>query len=453
MSEKPKITNLTEMSLNKAILTMALPASGIMLLESLYQFVDSFWIGKLGQIPLAAVSACTFLLWMFFSFGDIGNIAGSALTARAIGAGDEHKIQDYFRQCMVVNFVTSVILMIVILFIMDHIFVILGLEPDVVSQAGEYFMPWVLSLPIILLAMLMSAVFRGSGDTKTPMYLSIVLVVINAILDPVFIFGFGPIPAMGVSGAAWVSVVNHFVFVGLGYHILNKRQLWPKWLGLRSFMMSKEHLLQIVKMGLPMALNGALFSLTYVGLTWVIAHFGSASVAAIGMGHRLESFPWFVSYGFSVAAASVVGQFLGANKPKVAEWAVWKTAMLAGLVISIFVVAMWFWVEPVVRFFIDDSAVVFEASRYVRIASVCWLVGVLEVVCEGGFSGAGHTLPTMLIGVPLTVARIPVAYFMAITLDMGIIGVWYAIGGTMIAKGLLMAYWFRRGGWKTSKVS
>lgn len=453
MSEKPKITNLTEMSLNKAILTMAIPAAGIMVLESLYNFVDAYWIGKLGAVPLAAVSASAFLLWMIFSWGDLANVAGTALTSRAVGARQQEKIQDYIRQCIVVSLTTALLLMPVLFLVMKKVFVSLGLEPDVVKQAGLYFTPWVLSLPIVYLDMLIFAIFRGVGDSRTPLYLHLVLVVMNAILDPLFIFGLGPIPAMGLSGAAWVTVANHLVFFVLGYRILCKRNIWPEWTGLAFFRITATQLTQILKMGFPIALNGALFSLTYIGLTWVIANFGSVAVAAIGMGHRMESFPWFMAYGFSIAASSIVGQFLGANKPNVAEWAVWKTTMIASLFIAVFVLVIFLWVEPIVRFFIDDPAVVAESGRYLKIAAVCWLVGIFEVICEGGFSGAGQTFPAMAIGVPLTVARIPAAYIMAITLDMGVIGVWYAIGGSMVLKGALLAFWFKRGKWKTSKVT
>lgn len=452
MNQRAGIVNLTDMSLNRAIVRMALPATGTMLVHSLYHLVDTFWVAKLGAIPLAAMSATAFWVWMMFSLGDIAGVAANALVARAVGARREEAISDYVRDCVLVSLAVSVALMLALFPTISYLLSLLGLETDVVAQASAYVRPWLLFLPVILLTVPVASIFRAVGDARTPLKLQLLMVGLNAVLDPLFIFGYGPIPAFGLVGAAWVTIINQSLFVVLGIILLKRRGLWfsPRWSVISEVRL--DSIRQVVRIGLPIALNGCLFSLSYVGLTWVIAQFGSASVAAIGMGHRMEAFPWFVSYGFSVAAASLVGQYLGAGRPDMAERAVWKSSLIALAGVGLFCVVMLLAVEPIVRWFIDDPDVVAASAAYLQIVAVCWLFGVFEVVLEGGFSGAGDTLPPLAVGVPFTLARIPLAYLLAIEFEMGANGVWWAIGLSMVVKGILLGVWFSLGRWKHTVV-
>ena len=452
MNRNSKTTNLSELPLNLAIWKMAIPTIGAMLIESLYHLVDSFWIGKLGAVPLAAASATAFFIWMAFSFSDLGGVAANTLVSQAVGAGNTGKIQDYLRRCLVINFFLSLIIMMIYFPLRNMIFVWLGLEYEVITMASEYLTPWLIGLPVLFSVFPVIATFRGSGDARTPMIIMGLMVILNVFLDPLFIFGFGPIPPFGLKGAAWVTVICHFFGLTIGIVILKGRGLFPGFTGFRFFYVALKDLKRVFSIGMPMALNGALFSLTYIGLTWVISFFGTDAVASIGMGHRIESYPWFVSYGFSVAAAALVGQYVGANQPRKAEQAAWKACIFACLLLIPFAVLILFGAEPVIRFFIDDPAVILEASVYLRISAICWLIGVFEVVLQGAFSGSGRTLPPLVIGMPLTVLRIPVSYYFAVVLGFGIQAIWLTIGASTILKGLIMAYWFSRGGWKKGTV-
>ncbi len=448
MDNKPQTTNLTNLSVNRAIVHMAMPAMGSMLVESLYHLVDTFWVGKLGAAPMAAASAAAFLLWTIFSLSDLAGVAANTLSSQAVGADRSDKVAGILRQCLLAALFLSVILMLLALPFRRYLFMVLGLEAEVVVHAEAYLLPWLLGMPLFFLLWPVYQTFRGTGDARTPMLLTGLMVVLNAFLDPIFIFGFGPIPEFGLAGAAWVSVILHAVSFAVGIRILRRRGLWPEFTGRSFFKPDPAMFRKIVRIGLPIALNGAVFSLTYIGLTGVIALFGTPAVAAIGMGHRVESLPWFVSYGFSVAAASLVGQYIGAGRPDAAAQAAWRTCFLAGVLISFLIGIVWLFAEPIVQFFIADPVVVAESSLYLRIAMTCWLAGIFEVVLEGAFSGSGHTLPPLVIGMPLTILRIPAAYFLSVTLGWGSVGVWWAIGGSMILKGGAMAFWFSRNRWK-----
>ncbi len=452
MNQKPKTTNLTELSLNRAIVKMSVPTILWMLVEWLFHLVDSYWIGKLGAGPFAAAASTSFILWMFFGLADISAIAVNALSAQTVGSGRSEMVKEYLRRCMMVSFVLSIVIAALCFPFRQVCFVLLGLEPVVVSDAVSYLTPWMIGLPVIFIAACVASVFRAVGDPKTPTILMMFLVVVNFFLDPLLIFGWGPIPALGLKGAAFCSVLCHFLFLVPSIIILHKRGLFPSYDGPAFFSVKKDQIIKIFRIGLPIALNGAIFSITYVGLTWVIARFGSESVAAIGIGHRIESFPWFFTFGFNIAAATLVGQYLGANQPELAAKATWRCCAASFIFVLAFIAAVYLSIGSIIQLFIDDRLVIEIGSEYLKIVSVCWLLGCFEVVLEGAFSGAGNTLPPMVIGIPFTVLRIPAAYFLAITLSWGTDGIWWAIGLSAAIKGMLLIIWFMKGNWKSPKI-
>ena len=444
-------TNLTEMPLPRAIAKMAIPSSLMMLAESLYHVVDAFWVGKLGAEPMASVTAVSFILWSLTSVGELGDVAAQTLVAQSVGAGNVERVRNRLRHCLTLAFFLGLALCMLILPLRKTMFDLVGLEPRVIAMASDYMLPWLIGLPVVFLTLPVLAAFRGLGDTSTPLKLMLVIVCVNAWLDPLMIWGVGPFEGLGLAGAAWASIICHVIALGLGAWLLHRRGFFPdltrrwrgnlhwKWFG------------KIVSIGLPIASNGVLFSLIYVGLTKVIASFGSAPVAAIGLGHRIESFPYFIAVGFSMAATSLAGQYVGAGRYEDAAHAVWKTCLYCFVAIVPVVAVILVAIEPIVRFFIDDPAVVAICSEYLRIVGICWLIGFLEIVLTGAFSGVANSMPALLICTPLTAMRIPLAYLLAVTLDWGPSGVWWAIALSSVAKGLLMAFWFSRKRWiKTS---
>jgi len=445
-------TNLTEMSLNRALLRMALPTIGWMVIESLFNIVDAFWVGKLGAVAFASASAASFVLWMLFAFSDIAGVAANALTSQSVGAGQPEDVPLHFWRCIQVTVPAGIVFAVIFFLLSQTLFGWLGLEAEVSTGAWEYLFPWLAGLPLVFVAGVIIAVFRGSGDARTPMLLMSLMVILNGALDPVFIFGLGPFPAMGLAGAAWVSVFCHLVLVICAIAVMKKRHFLPRFDNLSLFEPDFDISRRIVFIGLPIAMNGAFFSLIYIGLTGVISSFGSVAIAAVGMGHRIESFPWFFCYGFSIAAASMVGQYIGAGRVQDAARATWRAALITSVFVSVFIIVILLFAEEVVQIFINDAAVIAEAGIYLRIVAVSWAVGMFEIVLSGAFSGAGHTLPPMLVGIPLTALRIPIAYVLAVTLGWGATGVWVAIGVTSVAKGALMLVLFLKGSWKKARV-
>ncbi|RJO66872.1 MAG: MATE family efflux transporter [Myxococcales bacterium] len=448
MPPTPVARDLTALSPNRAILSLALPAAGAMLVQSLYYLVDTFWIGKLGAVPLAAMSAASYLIWIAHSVAEMCSVAANTLVAKSVGARQAEKIAGYLRPILVVAALSAVAVSFIYALIGKPLLAGLGLGDDVQHEAARYLIPWLLGLPIVFLTLPVFATFRGVGDTRTPLLLTGVMVCVNAVLDPLFIFGLGPFPRLGLAGASLTTIFCHIVALVLGVNILRRRGLFPAWTGRAFFRLDWEDAARIGRIGLPIAANGVFFSIIYLGLTAILAPFGPAPLAALGLGHRMEAFPYFISVGFAIAATSLTGQYLGAHRPDDAERLVWRTCAMAALPIIVLSCAALVAIEPLIRIFTNDPAVVAEASVYLRIVAASWLVGFLELVVEGGFSGAGNTVPPLVIGTVFSALRLPVAYVLANSFGLGPAGVWWAVGLSMVVKGALLAFWFKIGRWK-----
>jgi putative MATE family efflux protein len=296
------------------------------------------------------------------------------------------------------------------------------------------------------------AVFRASGDTKTPTLVGIGSVLLNIGLDPVLIFGLGPFPALGVTGASLATAIAIFLAAititclmlrgKLGYRVEKAFAIRPH----------AGTMLKIARIGLPISSQQLVFVVVYWFLIKIVHAFGETAGAAMGIGNRMESFSYLMCYGFSVAASTMVGQNLGAKKPDRAARCAWGAV---GIAIGMtFVISIMFIVFPrtIASIFTDNDEVLRIATDYLIILGISQTAMALEIVLEGSFGGAGDTVPPMLVMVPTSLARIPLAYVLAFNLDWGINGVWWTLTFTSIVKGAILALIFKRGRWKKKQV-
>jgi putative MATE family efflux protein len=276
--------------------------------------------------------------------------------------------------------------------------------------------------------------------------------VLNAVLDPILIFGWWGAPEMGVAGAAWATVIARLVFLfwGLwllkrGTHRIRLTRLLPDSYDWRTYF-------RVLRIGLPPSVGGVLFAGVYMVLTRAVSGFGDQAIAALRIGHIVEFVNFCTGLGFAAAATTLVGQNLGAGRPDRAERSMRRillvlSAIVGAVTVSFFVVPQW-----IVRFFSSDPAVIAHGARYLLILGVSQVFMVVEVAVVGGFAGAGDTLPPTVVTVPLTLARIPLAWLLAYTLSIGVEGVWWSISGTTVLKGILVWLWWRTGRWKRRVV-
>ena len=443
--------DLTSEPMSKAIIKLAGPAMISMMLLMIFTLVDGWWVGKLGGEQFAGVSAAAFFVWAIQSIGTLVSTGVTAMVARFVGARKLEKASLVTGQGMSFSILLSIICSVCAFLLLKPIFNYMGLDGLVWQAAYDYMFYYLIGLTPIFVFYVIEASFRGTGDTKTPLKIITVSLVINALLDPVLIFGYGPFPRLEAGGAALATVISHLLSVIVGIVLLQKRTVKITFAKRFSFINANLYW-RITRIGAPIAFSGFMFSASYMFLTRVITLFGPGPLAALGLGHRIEGLAYFAGYGFAVAAETLVGQNLGAKKPQRAERAAWTTILYSTVLLGIISLCYYFFAEQIFGFFIKDTSVINEGVTYLKIIAFFEIFLGFELIFEGSFSGAGNSVPPMLVVVPVTWARIPLAILLADNFGLGSQGIWWSIAITTALKGIILAFWFRLGRWKTTRV-
>lgn len=429
---------LLDESVSKTIYIVAAPTMLHMLLETSYHLIDAFWLGMLGANALAAVASASFLLWMVFSICIIVETGVNSLIARYYGSDSKELLQRTAYHGMKYGALIAFCVAFIMLLFQRRIFEMMGLEEIVIANAISFFTPILCGLPLFNVVIAGFAVFRGTGDTKTPLKVLFISLIINTVLAPLLIFGPGVFPELGISGAAIATVISQIIALFINIYILKEKKILIK---TDNKILDPEIVRKITKIGFPVAINGVVFCIVYLFLTKIISEFGTAPVAAIGIGHRIESLAYCISVGFSIAATTLVGQSLGANMPERAKEIAWKMNFYAGGFILIFCLFILIFNNLIAGIFTSDSQVLTYTSAYLKVIAFIEVFMAFEIVMEGVFSGYGNTLPMTIVGLPANIMRIPLAYYLS--QKMGVNGVWLAIGFTTAFKGIMLILWFR----------
>jgi putative MATE family efflux protein len=449
----------------------------MMYLQGAYNIIDSIWVGQLlGKTSLAAIATGGFVLWSIFGLTSLVTVGVMATLARRIGENDLEAAEEIATRGVWYSLALSVVVGGVLWFLTPTLFQIMGTGPDVTTLGSKYLRVLLVGCPLIFLSFLLQRIFQAAGDTVTPMWLMFLTLILNAGLDPVLMLGLFGFPRLGVAGAAAATVIARFAMVILGIWLLmerkrigNRRPRQPvlRQLPIMFPVVTKGYLrLQFgktsgwdwrlfgsaLRIGLPSAISQVLFPVVYMVITRLPAAYGAKYIAALRIGHTVEGISFFLALGFSIAAATCLGQNLGANKPERAERSGWIATGIVVVILFVFSVFFYFMPNRIGAVFTPDPDTIGASATYLRILAISQAFMGIEVVLAGAFSGAGDTVPPMAIFVPLNLARIPSAYFLAGTVGLGVSGVWWAISGTSIVKGLVIAFWFYRGGWKAKKV-
>lgn len=464
--------------IGRSLLAIAVPAMTALFMEMLFSLIDIFWIGYLGTEALAAIGGISFLIWAIFSIGEILSTGAHAYVSRCYGALKFENAREFALFGMISSVIIAGILTGILFLTRERIFLAIGYSGEVTHLADEYFFIFLIGLPFMFLFMVGEAVFRASGDAKSPMKILGVTLFLNAFLDPLLIFGYGPVPAWGIKGAAAATVFAHVIAAGWVIVLARRKGLVsrsmtviPAWADQTVNLLPEEppppgiatlsagfsaRLLastwRMLLIGLPRGLTGFSFSLVYLAVARILLVFGEAPIAALGICHRIESIAFLSCVGFSVAAATMIGQNLGARLPERGEKAAWISLVYASIVLLVYSVITAVFAPEIISLFSRDPEVLAAGASYLRILALLEVFLAFEIVLDGAFSGAGNTLPPMAISLPFTALRIPISYFVAVHLGMGVEAVWWTIAVTTMIKGVLTAAWFMRGRWKGHRL-
>lgn len=440
-----EIAALVSEPLARVIARLAIPAVASNLLMTLFFSVDAYWVGRfIGAEGLAAVSTSIFWVWMVVALAEMVSIGLTAVAARRHG---ERRREDAARaagQALVFSVGLGILIAVAGLWALDWLFAVMQTPPDVTALGKRYLGAYLFGAPLIYGYFAVDATFRASGNTRTPFVLLAATVVLSLLLDPVLILGLWGAPEIGIAGAAVATVTTRALAFLLGVTLLVRRGM------VRFDAMQSGTIGSIVRIGMPTALTGIMFSVIYIAITRTTTDFGTPALAALGLGHRIESWLYMIGVGFGAAAAAIVGQNLGAGRVDRAERAGWITTGLASIPgVAAFALTLAI-PEVLAGLFTTDPAVIAETALYLRIVAVSQLVLCGEIVLEGALGGAGDTIPPMVVSMGLTALRIPLAAWAAAR--WGTAGIWAVIGVTALARGIgMMALW-RSGRWKRRSV-
>jgi putative MATE family efflux protein len=445
--------DFTTGSLNRAILLLAVPMVLEMVLESLFAVVDILWVGRLGPNATATVGLTESMSSIALSVAMGLSLSTTAMVARRIGEKDHEGAAVAGVQAIFLGFIVSIAIGLPCLFFAPNLLRLMGASPEIVAVGSAYARIYLgAGTCAILLLTLNNAIFRGAGDAAIAMRLLWVSNIINLILDPCLIFGWGPFPRLGVTGAALATLTGRSVGVIYQFYRLLKGTERIRILA-RQIRVQWDVLWRLARVSLTGILQFVIAHTSWIGLVRIVSVFGAAALAGYTIAIRIVIFVILPSWGLSNAAATLVGQNLGADRPDRAEQAVWRTGLYNVIFLGAVGVFFIFFAEPVVRLFTNDPEVVPLGAACLRIVSYGNLGYAYFMVMMQAFNGAGDTVtPTIVNFFGFWLFEIPLAYVLAMKLGMHSNGVFASIAIAESSMAAASAILFKQGRWKRKKI-
>ena len=444
--------DFTKGSLNRAILLLSIPMVLEMMMESLFALFDTLFVAQLGTEALATIAYTEGMMTIFYAIGVGFSMATTALVARRIGENNRRAASIVASQAIIVGILFSLILAIPGIFFPKDLLFLMGASPATIDQ-GYMFTSLMLSFNIvIMLLFIINAVFRSSGDAAISLRVLFLANLLNIVLDPCLIFGLGPFPELGIKGAAIATIIGRGSAVVFQFYILFKGNVRIQ-VSLTDFRIRSKTIIKLIKVSYGGIGQYLIATSSWIILVRILSEFGDSAVAGYQIAIRLIVFSLLPSWGLSNAAATMVGQNLGAKKPDRAERSVWKTAFINVVFLMFFAVLFIYDSEFFIRLFVDDIVVIEFGAKALRIISFGYLCYAFGMVMPQAFNGAGDTAtPTWINFFSFWMIQIPIAYLLALEFGWEEDGVFVSIviGETVLA--ILGIWLFRRGKWKLKKV-
>jgi putative MATE family efflux protein len=442
----------TEGPVGRSIVLLAIPMVLEMLMESVFVVVDIFWVGHLGADAVATVGLTESMLTLIYALAIGLGIGATAMVARRIG---EHNPEGAARsavQAIALGLIVSAAISVIGYFLAPRLLAAMGGSRWVVEQGVGFTRVMFLGNASIVLLFLINAIFRGAGDAAIAMRVLWLANAINILLGPCFIFGLGPFPELGVMGAAVATTI------GRGTGVLFALSKLVRSGG--RFDIRREHLklepsimMRLIRLSATGMFQVFIGMASWIGLVRTVSSFGSDAVAGYTFGIRVIVFALLPSFGMGNAAATMVGQALGARKPERAEQAVWKAGLYNMIFLGVVGLVFVIFAPQIISIFTNEPTVSRYGSDCLRIVSYGFLFYAYGMVLTQSFNGAGDTwTPTIINLFVFWLWELPLAYILAIVFDLGPRGVFIAITVAFSTLALVSAIVFRRGRWKTRVV-
>ena len=439
-------------SMGRAIILLAIPMVLEMLMQSIFELVDAYFVGQLGADALAAVGVAGTLLILVLAIGFALSMAVTAMVARRIGEKDEEGAGVASFQALVAGAAISVPVSLLGIFFAPDMLRLMATPESVIEVGTGYTAVLFGTNAVIMFLFLINAIFRGAGDAVLAMLALAFANVLNIILDPLLIFGWGPFPEMGVTGAAVATSIGRGLGVVFQVYLLVRGKSRIH-LRLEQARVAWDVMKRLIRISGPAVLQYLIGTASWLLLFRIINTFGEAAAAGYTVAIRILVFALLPSWGMGNAAATLVGQNLGAGKPDRAERSVWITSFINMVFLGLVAIGMYVFAEPLIAFFTDDPEVIAIGMDCLRIISYTYVLFAFGMVTVQAFNGAGDTTtPTWINFVSYWLLQIPLAYVLAHPVGWEASGVFAAVAISQAVLALISVWIFRRGYWKTKAV-
>ncbi|MEK7353327.1 MAG: MATE family efflux transporter [Chloroflexota bacterium] len=414
--------------------------------------IDMIWLGKLGAAAMAGVGVSGMVVMLVSSVRTGLQTGTRAILARSVGAGDKDAANHVANQSFVVSILFAIVTAAIGLFLSRQMLQLMGLEADVLAEGTAYLRIQLAGMVTMSFQMLSQSLMQASGDSKTPMRISIATRLFHIALAPFLIFGWWLFPRMGVSGAALTGILSQGVAGAWGMWMLYSGRTRLQ-LTMKNFGFDWKMIWRITKIGIPASIMGTERSSANLLVMWFIVPFGTAAVAAHALLERVDNFIRMPAMGLGNAAGVLAGQNLGAKQPERAEKTAWLSVGLFTGVMFVISVVVWFWPEYVVSVFNTEPGLVATAATFLRIQIVHFMVSGITLVLMSCLNGVGDTwAPTLNTLITLWGVQMPLAYLLSRFTTLGVFGVRWAMVIAVVIRAAVYVVYFKTGRWKSKKV-
>ncbi len=444
-----KETEYTSGSIRKAIFMLSIPMILEMMMESVFAVVDIAYVSQVSVNAVATIGLTESVVTLVYAIAIGLSMAATAVVARRVGEKNEKGAREAAMQAILLGVFVAAGIGVLGFLYSKEILALMGGERDLIEEGYGYTKLLIGGNITIVLLFLINAIFRGAGDASMAMWTLVLSNTLNIILDPIFIFGLGPVPEFGVMGAAIATNIGRGTAV-----IFQLAILFYGWgrikLGLVLRLKVMFNLIRVSLGGIAQFLIG---TSSWVFLMRIMSEFGSEVLAGYTIAIRVMMFTFMPAWGMSNAAATLVGQNLGANQPDRAEKSVWLTGKYNAVFMLTVSILYLVFAQDIISLFNDSTAVVQNGALCLQVVAAGYLFYAYGMVISQSFNGAGDTrTPTKINFISFWIFQLPFAYLAAITFELGALGVFMAITLAEVMLSVIAIIWFRKGHWKKVQV-
>jgi putative MATE family efflux protein len=431
-----KRIDLTEGSISGKLVKLAFPIMATSFIQMAYNLTDMLWVGRMGSTAVAAIGTAGFFTNLATAVTMIAKVGAEVKVSQSLGRKDEKATRNYIVSALQINIVLSLIMSILILVFRTQFLAFFKLENlEVISMAETYLGIIAMGMVITNLIPVFTAIFNGAGNSKTPFIINTIGLIVNIIFDPLLIFGVGPIPRMGVLGAALATIGAQGVVVICFIVTIVKSK--EKYLKFTLFKKPDFRAIKtICKLGIPSGVQNGLFTTFSILIARVIAGSGEVAIAVQKVGVQIEAITWMTAGGFSTALSSFVGQNYGAGKNDRIKEGYKATILIAGMVGILATLLLIIGGEAIFSVFIQEEEAIMLGKDYLRILGYSQLFMCVEITTVGIFNGLGRTYIPAAVSIILTGLRVPASMILSSPNILGIDGVWWSISMSSVLKGI-----------------